>query len=54
MKKSRQIMEDKRDEKQAQQNRPAAKSQKATLHVGVYRIRHIPILGNEKTAPKLI
>jgi len=51
MKKSRQIMEDKRDEKQAQQNRLAAKSQKATLRVGVYHIRYIPILGNEKMLP---
>ncbi len=47
-------MEDKKDEKQAQQNRPAAKSQKATLRVGVYRITAHPDIGNEKTAPKLI
>lgn len=47
-------MENKSDEKQVQQNRPIAKSQKRRYASEFIALRHIPILDNEKTAPKLI
>ena len=47
-------MENNEDEKQVQQNRPAAKSQKRCFALKFIALQHIPILGNEKTAPKLI
>lgn len=44
----------KKDKKQAQQSRPEAKMQKRRFASEFIALRRIPILDNEKTAPKLI
>lgn len=54
MKKKQKKYGGKEEEKQAQQNRPEAKSQKRRFASEFIALGHIPILGNEKTAPKLI
>ena len=47
-------MDDKKGEKQSQQIRLGAKSQKWRFASEFIALRHIPILSKGKTAPKLI
>ncbi len=54
MKKKQENYGDKKDEKQVQQNRHGAKSQKRRFASEYIALQHIPILDKEKTAPKLI